>query len=268
VLAAALDALQRDPAGSELSAALEDQAGADLELIYQPGLDPREQARLRRLAGQLHPQPALAELIRGGAVESLALASGDPKAWLLACRALKHLPAWVLESPAERAERVAADQQWRRQRGRRPGSTRPAQPLFGSEAQQQAEPAQAAGPAPARTLPPAAPDEPDGWFDPIRKFDPLDQALLDALHPAKARRERRMLTTDAAGTIYSGWVDLAYQLGPNRDLVIRHPQTGERVTLQAALDRVREIEDYGIAGMRVRVSPVPAHYTATGQPAG
>lgn len=272
VLLAALDGLSREPSGQELWDELHAQAADDLALLEQAELTARETAQLRCLAGRIFEQPRLAELIRGGVVESIAAAMGDPKAWLLACRALKHVPAWALETAPEREARVEAELEWKRSRGRPgqgtaqsvEGGAEAGRELFGdsSQAQRPAPPAydgsQARRPAPPDAPRLGTPPRPpaftsarawrdyrrrdDNWRDPLKQFDLLDQEVLEAVMPRKERREDRTLIEEAMHKIRGGWTDMAKGSGPLGRNPVRNPLRGASVTPDFAwqqLDRIK-----------------------------
>lgn len=123
VLGKGFAAVQREPNGGELYAALLDSAADELELLEADGVLDSDAARLSALAGELFTGPRLAALIRSGVAQTFEAALGHPQLWLLACRALKHIPAWVLETPDERSARLAAENAGKAGRGR-PGKPR------------------------------------------------------------------------------------------------------------------------------------------------
>jgi hypothetical protein len=123
VLGKGFAAVQREPNGGELYAALQAGAADELALLEADGVLDSDAARLSALAGELFSGPRLAALIRSGVAQTFEAALGHPQLWLLACRALKHIPAWVLETAEERSARLAAEHAGKAGRGR-PGKPR------------------------------------------------------------------------------------------------------------------------------------------------
>jgi hypothetical protein len=116
-----LTGLQQEENGAQLVAALGLQSEVEA-VLADARPDELKHARQRELAGKLFDRQRVAQLIRGGLAVLTTAAGTDARSWVHVARALRQVPAWVFETPAERTARLVAENAWWASRNRRPGA--------------------------------------------------------------------------------------------------------------------------------------------------